>query len=143
MKHKLFPVVLSCALTISLLAQADTVTSKVSFGRASKNCSGLSVCETSAPTKSVSSKEGVTVTFTWDATTTHLTMRLPAASLAQTHEDVLTKLHSGTFVVEEAFSLNKDIVRGLKGPDELRIAVGAYPVRKQSDGSLVVDFGAY
>lgn len=143
MKHKLFPVVLSCALTASLLTQADTVTSKVAFGRASKNCSGLSVCETSATGKSVSAKEGVPASFTWDANTSHLTMRLPAASLTQTPEDVLTKLNSGTFVVEEAFSLNKDIVRGLKGPDELRIAVGTYPVRKQADGSLVIDFGEY
>jgi hypothetical protein len=143
MKHKLFPVVLSCALTASLLAQADTVTSKVVFGRASKNCSGLSVCETSAPNKSVSSKEGVTVTFTWDAATAHLTMRLPAASLPQTPEDVLAKLHSGTFVVEEAFALSKELVLGLKGPDELRIAVGTYPVRKQADGSMVIDFGEY
>ncbi|RYD53314.1 MAG: hypothetical protein EOP52_04010 [Sphingobacteriales bacterium] len=143
MKYKLFPVVLSCALTLSLLAQADTVTSKVSFGRASKNCSGLSVCETSTGNKSISSKESLTVSFTWDATTMHLTMRLPAASLSETPEDVLAKLRSGTFVVEEAFALSKEIISGLKGPDELRVAVGTYPAQKQSDGSMVIDFGAY
>ena len=102
----------------------------------------MGICKTET-TSASNSAESVTTSFTWDAGTSKLTMRLPVSSFEETPAAVMSNLNAGKFIVEEAFALTREMISGLKAPQGLKIAAGTYVAKKQSDGSIVVDFGSF